>query len=660
MRTHGMSVLRRAAVLLVAVALLGAPGPAAAQTASQTGKGTGSLDLRSQTTFRTPGEPFTVSLRVRTSLPTSTLEVAFGVYRRIASGRSEFAQTLEGRFRTRLPVQTVPVALDTLTPGTDDVFTVSMTPSVTREGVYPVRVELREKDSGDVLDGFVTHMVTLPAGVTADPLDVALIVPVHAPPATRADGRSVVSERWSEAIAGLATELGEHPTLPVTVAPTGETIEAFATSGRAADRETVSALARAVENRQVVAGTYAPTDLRALLDAGLAREVGAQLYRARSVVQRHLGVAPSATLRLFEERLDADALAAIEAEGVTHIVASDAALEPVTLRTTLTASFDVAARRGALTAAAADTALGAHFTRDGNPVLNAAHLLADLSVLWFDRPGRADERRGVVVLPPREWVPDARFDEALFAGLSESPILEPVTLDGFFSEVGTARISGRPLVRRFRAPETATGLNGTATRAVRRRLDAFSSAVEPTDAAAAVGRIERTLLVSMSTELRARNRAAYLDGAERQIDGQLQRIQMPQNRSITLTARKGELPITVTNRLPYAVNVVVELTSDTLDFSGPARREVQLARENTTETFAVRTQGSGSFPVLVRVFSPEGDLLLAESRFTVRSTAVSGVGVALSVGALAFLLLWWASHLRTRRREAGSATVATA
>lgn len=645
-----MSIVRRV-LAVVALVLALAPAPVAA---AQDTDGTGSLDLRSQTTFRTPEQPFTLSVQVRTSQPLATLELAFGVYRRIASGRSEFAQTLEGRFRTRLPVQTVPVAFDTVTPDADGVVAVSVTPSVTREGVYPVRVELREKETGDVLDGFVTHMVTLPATFEADPLDVALVVPVHAPTATQPDGRAALSDRWSTAIADLVTALGEHPTVPLTVAPTGETLEALATSARAADRETVSALANALEDRQLVTGSYVPTDLRALLDAGLANEANAQLYRARSVLQQHLGVAPSATLRLIDERLDADAIAAIEAQGVTRLVPAEAVLEPVTLRTTLTAAFGVVARRGTLDAAVADTGLGAHFTRDANPVLNAAHLLADLAILWFDRPGKADTRRGVVVQPPRDWVPDARFDEALLAGLGQAPILEPVTLDGFFEAVGPGTISGRPLVRRFRAPEPSTGLNGASTRAVRRRLDAFASTVEPGNAA--VSRIERTLLASMSTDVKPRNRGAFLDGADEQITRQLRRIQMPQNRSITLTARKGELPITVTNRLPYPVKVVIELSSETLEFPGPARREIELARQNTTQTFAVRAQGSGSFPVVVRVFSPKGDLLVTESRFTVRSTAVSGVGVALSVGALGFLLFWWASHLWTRRRNGSPAS----
>ena len=42
-------------------------------------------------------------------------------------------------------------------------------------------------------------------------------------------------------------------------------------------------------------------------------------------------------------------------------------------------------------------------------------------------------------------------------------------------------------------------------------------------------------------------------------------------------------------------------------------------------------------------------LLMETARSSVRSTAVSGVGAVLSVGAVAFLAVWWLKHLRTTR-----------
>jgi hypothetical protein len=47
--------------------------------------------------------------------------------------------------------------------------------------------------------------------------------------------------------------------------------------------------------------------------------------------------------------------------------------------------------------------------------------------------------------------------------------------------------------------------------------------------------------------------------------------------------------------------------------------------------------------------SPRGDLRLGQTRFTIRSTAASGVAIVLSVGAGLFLLVWWIGHFRGRR-----------
>jgi hypothetical protein len=44
-------------------------------------------------------------------------------------------------------------------------------------------------------------------------------------------------------------------------------------------------------------------------------------------------------------------------------------------------------------------------------------------------------------------------------------------------------------------------------------------------------------------------------------------------------------------------------------------------------------------------------VVLERTRFDIRSTAVSGVGVVLSIGAGLFLAIWWARHWRKTRRS---------
>jgi hypothetical protein len=266
----------------------------------------------------------------------------------------------------------------------------------------------------------------------------------------------------------------------------------------------------------------------------------------------------------------------------------------------------------------------------------------------------------VVVATPKTWEPSEAFLDAFLGGLAGHPVLRSVTLDQFFTDVPAEQVAARrgqtdrTLVRRMIAPTvapTAPALPSATIRDTRRRIDAFASAVDLTDptGAAVVERMDKTLLAGESSDLRPRDRTRYLEGAAGQLATELQGITMPQNRSITLTAREGEIPVTVTRRLPYPVRAVLRLESDTLDFPQAPSRDLALTRLNTTAQFTVRAQSSGSFPLRVRLESPEGGLVLAESRFTVRSTAISGVGTGLSIGAAVFLLIWWGNHLRGRR-----------
>jgi hypothetical protein len=126
---------------------------------------------------------------------------------------------------------------------------------------------------------------------------------------------------------------------------------------------------------------------------------------------------------------------------------------------------------------------------------------------------------------------------------------------------------------------------------------------------------------------------------------------MPEDRSITLTAREGDIPVTITSRLGYPVRVVLQVSGRPVEFPDGTSQELELRRENTTSRFAVRAPSSGSFPIRIRLTTPAGDLTVASSRFTVRSTAISGVGTALSIGAALFLVVWWGNHLRGRRSK---------
>lgn len=602
---------------------------------------TGSVALVSQPAWTAPGDPFDLRLRLSASGESSQLEVAVTVYPRV-SNRTNFVQSLEGRLRTS-GLEITRVALADLVADDDGVVTFRITPELARDGVYPVRVELREKGGGAVLDTFTTHLVRVPAVIEGERLRIATLMPLHAPPAVRPDGTTELDVAAADHLAMVAQALEAHSDVAVVLRPTPETLDALATSARERDRATLFALARVRSDHQLLAAPYVPADLPALLDAGLDEEVRAQFRRGRETLIRALGVPPTEDAWVSDERVDERVLPSLGGEGVERVVVAERDLVPVDLTTTLTQPFELELRSRGFQAAAADPQLTADATRPGNPVLAAHHLLADLAVVYFDRPGRP----GVVVLaPPRDWRPAPEFLSAFLGGLRAHPVVGAVSLDGVF-EVPVLTSGRRPLVRQLTPQPPPSRYPAGAARAARRRLDSFSTILEPGNAV--FDRIERTLLTSQSTDIRPRARSAYLDGVRAQVNQEVDRIRMPDDRSITLTARQGEIPVTISNRTGYPVRAMLRVQSETLLFPHGDRRPLDLTRPNTTERFTVRARSSGAFPLRVRLESPDGALVLAQTRFTVRSTAASGVGLAISAGAASFLLIWWARHLRGRR-----------
>jgi hypothetical protein len=164
--------------------------------------------------------------------------------------------------------------------------------------------------------------------------------------------------------------------------------------------------------------------------------------------------------------------------------------------------------------------------------------------------------------------------------------------------------------------------------------------------------LDRQVLVSEAAGLDGDTRNAYLDGVSASIDTQVAGIKTPQDQTVTLTDRSGDIPITIENQLDYPVEVQVQLTSDKLEFPEGSVRTVTLPPSTPTQIdYRVESKASGAFPVDVSVQSPDGGIVVGSARYTVRSTAISGVGLVLSVGAGAFLLLWWARHWRGIRRD---------
>lgn len=629
--------MKRARIAAVLVAVL--TSLPAASVAQEDQEPEGDISLLGQSAFVGSDEG-AFQLRLRVEVEDDVRDELFirAATHARSRTRSAFAATLTDRPRTgTIDVAEVPLRDVPVDESGALVFPVPIV-DATAPGVYPVRVELRSSE-GVPIDGFTTHLIRPPDAPDPEPLRVAVIVPVHAPPALLPDGSIRLAEDSARGLADVAVSLSRHSSA-VNVLATPETIEAL-------DRNVVETLASSMPGRVLLGRSFVATDPPALLAENLQPVLASALSRGNAALGIDLRVTPAVDTWVADTPLSSPAAEELRALGVERFVVPEAALSEFRSRTTLAAPFELDLRSDDNPlAVAVDRGISAHFeSAFEEPVLAAHQLLADIAMIAGEARGVT---RGIVVAPDAPWPADPAFVEALLGGLDTTTgLFRPVRIDSLFDEVDPLRSRRATVQRRLLDPDTAMRLDAAAVRDTRSRIAAFANVIGPDNPLPS--ELEATALTSLALGNSLRVHRAYLDGVNDRIRGQLALVQAPARRSITLTARRGEIPITLRNGAPYPMRVRVRLQSDTLDLPEGEVREVELAPGAHTERFTVEARSSGAFRLRVLIESPDGRLQVASTRFTVRVTATSGVGLALSIGAGGFLLVWWASHLRGRR-----------
>ena len=656
-----------AIVVTTAVVLAGMGAGWPPSSAGGTGARPTRLELASQTPVVEPGQTsFELALRLtpESAAPPANLTAAVAVYGALSS-RSAFDETLDGHGLSDLMSSIAPASLDQLprdqtgdleltvpvdTTGAASASSRAVDLPSSQGGVYPVVVTLGTT-TGTVLQRLVTYLVYAVPSSQSHPLGVALILPVEAPVRLAATGQAVISPQWSAALSVLAHALSANPKVQLTLAPSPETIEALAESGRFEDHVTLSLLATWAQSpgHQVLLSSYVPVSLSDLTRAGLSTEISSQETRGQQVLAAELRVSPTAGDWWVQSGpLDRDALSALELLGVKGVVVSSSELTPVATTLTQAQPFELTSPgQYRPLSVIADAGLTAHFL-GSDPSLGAHQTTADLAQIYFEQPNSALSR-AVVVAPPDGWLPKAAFLDPFLNELQGNPTVKSMTLSDVFNNVPPETVDGS--VRQRQPAEnqpSPAALPVAALEQARQHAEALLSAAG--GGLAQLSRLDNFVLAAESSEVSSRGRQRYLSSLEADVNEQLSQLSLPGGQTVTLTATTGRIPITIESHAPYPVRGVITVSSDKLTFDHGASRLITLDQRDTTEYFDVRTRSPGDFPLQVALLSPKGDLVLLRGRFTIRSTAASAVAIGLTVGAGAFLILWWGrSLLRSRR-----------
>jgi Family of unknown function (DUF6049) len=256
-----------------------------------------------------------------------------------------------------------------------------------------------------------------------------------------------------------------------------------------------------------------------------------------------------------------------------------------------------------------------------------------------------------VVTPPQGWQPSSSFMDALLTGLSGNPALDAVTLGQLFADV-PAGGNREPVVRQLQAGPADRGFTHSAAVRIaldRQQLGSFSLAVSGHPPALTT--LGDALLTTEARGLTAARRASALSAYSRSFDGTTGQVTLATERTVTFTAQRAAIPVTVLSSAPYPVTVVVTLTSDKFTFPNGNSQRLTLLHPTTSVRVTAQARTSGDrLPIDVALHTPDGQVLIAQTVLTVHSTEISFVGVALTVFAGAVLLVWWVRTWRRSRR----------
>lgn len=496
---------------------------------------------------------------------------------------------------------------------------------LTEPGVYPVRLRIRDADDSD-LTAAVTYLIRRPStDVEAPTARVALLVPLA--PASPED--EVLD---AATIRPILDVLGQHPDIPITLAIDPDLLEATAARP---DDELITDLTALIERDDVelLGAPFTDIDAASLTATGLGDTITEMALLGDDALTDVVGQAGTPTW--WQPRpLDPGSAFAIATAGVNQLVVppsavlGDAPLLPTPL-VGLDPSFTVVST-------ATDLASGPV----ADPVLAARRWLGHVGAEATLAGGRGS---ATATLVDPSTVDVEVLDQVLALLATELATVRPVTISDLFDV--DAAITPIALTT-----PRVDDLTSYLTAREQFLSTAASYATMRADPAVADDAQARALARSARAGLTIQQRLEMLDEIERSLEQTYAAITTGSDDRITLGARNATIPLPVESSATEPLRVRVRLSSSNRLELPHDDFEVMIDPGRTTVSIPVRVRTSGDIPMQVQITTPDGAIVLDESRYTIRSTAVSGVGIILTVGAAGFLALWWGRHIWRSRR----------
>ena len=612
--------------------------PAAAQVSGQ-------IELVAQTRWIGP-DPAVFDLRVRSAVDDRLLEIR--IHAPVITPAA-----LQRAF-TNPPTEDVIsqfsiTNLDDLTIGAGSIISITLPDEEIGEvirrapGALPVVIDLIEY--GQVVDTIVTALLVADPSARRQSIDLAFIANLQFPLAHLDD--ETISIDPNMVVTTIEDVLAEVPH-STTVTFTPETLTAMA-SPQIGGEETIKGIVATLESHDLFAAPWVDLDEEAWRAANENQLVLDYYALGQSQLERHLG-RQATTIARLDPNTDARTLSILRTAGVSGAVTSIERLPRDSVAQAASQPIQVLDDNGVAMPVVAP-AEWLHQRLDSDDlVLTTTQLMAEFAL------------ESTLIDEPRTYVLD--LDQVNRTGLDA--LLSEMALDNTYGFTTISELLSRPSARtasgtiiqgELLAEPSAAIIGASDLRLTEAVVNSYATMVAP--ATAPVTRLRGLLLAAGARELDAEGRARYTSRVFDTIAAGIAGFEVLDTSRITLASRSADVPISILNAQPRPITVHFRVFSDKLQFPEGEQQQLVLEPGLTELIIPVETAASGDARITVTLTSPDGHLDLTTGTVDIRSTAVSGLGLVITIIAFVILGMWWARTILRVRRQHRAASVAT-
>ena len=604
-----------------------------------------------------PNQAFSLSLQIN-SATTSQSILDFYLYNKLDS-RSAYFQSLTtpyGQFETTGPVNVssdklnFQIALNgsysQINTSTNIYFHLNCTNCL---GVYPLKVALLNPTTRQIESYVITHITVLPS-TSLSKLNLALVLPFlysnsnNVPNSSSYFATTNISEIENELKVLLEFK---SASVNLNISPEGyRMLQSSSNSSLLALQKLLLKTAE-LGSKSLVENTFAPVNLSQMTDSSLGHNICGQFGAGLKVLhQISSNIEPT---YVSNNDLSTGILGILSKCNITSLVINNKNLVPVSVQYGQSEPFLVANTQ--ITGLESDQQLSHDISITQNPILQADNIIGDLAQLFYDFPNSQFNRVLVLNIGTNQNI-SPQFLQTLLSALTTNSVIGTTT-----TMEATTYPSGvlyNPSNRNLIAPKvpslnlqlinqinnTVSGLN---------QINGSNPNNIPNLSAISINNVseieESYTLTPTQQQLWSKTLNSFADALKNQIT-------LPQQQTITVAANTAQIPITIfQNKNSSSIyNVKVVLSDNGVIFQHGNSVILTLTKQQNTVYFTLSPRSVGSTNLTVSIESPSGNLTLLQQVYTIHSSAISILGLIITVGA-ALLIGWWWLKTFIRKRK---------